>query len=65
MKYFDKIYGYICNGSVCPCVLFQMLFRIRILEDENILSDSKVNMKSWSNIVPFGECELGRFTFQK
>jgi hypothetical protein len=57
VKYFDKIYGYICLGSVCPRVFFQMLFRVRQTTDNNILilSDNKLSMKSWSNIVPFEE----------
>lgn len=29
ISHFDNIYGYICNGSVCPRDYFQMLARIR------------------------------------
>ena len=61
--YFDKIYGYICLGSVCTRVFFQMLFRIRQTTDNNIiiLADSKLSMKSWSNIVPFEEIKLSLY----
>ena len=56
-NYFDKIYGYMCYGSVCPRVFFQMLFRVRQTKENDImiLTDNKINMKSWSNIVPFEE----------
>jgi hypothetical protein len=62
-KYFDKIYGYICLGSVCPRVFFQMLFRVRQTTDNNImiLADSKISMKSWSNIIPFEEIKLSLY----
>ena len=63
IEYFDKIYGYICLGSVCPRVFFQMLFRIRQTKDNNILilADNKISMKSWSNIVPFDEIKLSLY----
>jgi hypothetical protein len=38
--YFDKIYGYMCLGSVCPRVFFQMLFRVRQTTDKNIIIHS-------------------------
>jgi hypothetical protein len=62
-KYFDKIYGYICLGSVCPRVFFQMLFRIRQINDPNImiLSDNKLSMKSWSNIISFEEIKFSMY----
>jgi len=63
IEYFDKIYGYMCLGSVCPRVFFQMLFRVRQIKDNNIiiLADNKISMKSWSNIVPFEEIKLSLY----
>jgi hypothetical protein len=63
IKYFDKIYGYMCMGSVCPRVFFQMIFRVRQITDNNILilADNKISMKSWSNIIPFEEIKLSLY----
>ena len=63
IEYFDKIYGYICLGSVSPRVFYQMLFRVRQTKDKNImiLTDSKISMKSWSNIIPFEEIKLSLY----
>lgn len=56
-KYFDKIYGYVCGGSVCPREYFQMLFRVRIVNNTNILvlCNKSLSWKMWSEIQPFHE----------
>lgn len=44
VEHFDKIYGYMCNGSVCARDYFQMLFRIRKVRNKKIVIYAK-NLK--------------------
>jgi hypothetical protein len=44
VEHFDKVYGYMCDGSVCARDYFQMLFRIRQVRNKKILIYAK-NLK--------------------
>lgn len=56
--HFDKIYGYVCDGSVCPRDYFQMLSRVRNPRNNtiNILIGSfDMQFHGLHNVIPF-EC---------
>jgi hypothetical protein len=56
--HFDKIYGYICDGSVCPRDYYQMLSRVRNPKNNIIhilIGSFDMQFHGLHNVIPF-EC---------
>ena len=56
VQHFDNIYGYVCEGSVCPRDYFQMLARVRNPSCHIIniiIGNFKMEFKGLYNVIPF------------
>lgn len=62
IQHFDKLYGYMCNGSVCSRDFMQMLFRIRnIVNKKVVIYVKNINKSTLPKIKTFNEIKTALY----